>query len=540
MPRIDTILTNAVNERASDIHFASGGPVWMRLDGDLHPTGEAFSSEQLEDLLFEVLSETERLSLKDNKNIDKSYCQPGVGNFRINIFYTRRGISAVIRVLPEQIPSIQSLGLPPIVETIAQAPKGLILVAGPTGSGKSTTLAAILDFLNTSFPYHILTAEDPIEFVHENKRSLISQREIGNTCPSFASALKYALREDPDVILVGEMRDLETINLALTAAETGHLVLGTLHTRGAASTVDRIIESFPAMQQPMVRAMLAESLQAVISQTLLKKASGQGRVAAYEIMVNNFAISNLIREGKTFQIPSIMQTSRKEGMVLMDAHLKDLVAAGEVTQAEADGLLGAMGKHAVGGVKNATAAAAPAIKPSVPPAVPQPSKAPASAPIAKAAPAVVPAVPTANAPAPAPATKAPSAPAASAVAPKAAVPAMAVGDEEKESPTTWELESPLAPAPGAGVTEISDLEPMEVEVEMPTVTSIEPAVPSKVAPETVAAAPPVSAPVPKPVPAFRPVPQAPAAAPPVEAKPEPKRPTLPKAPPLRVPTKKVG
>lgn len=411
MRKIDEILKLAVESRASDIHFSSDQCIWARIDGDLNPFGEiVFSSEDLKTMLMEVCSATERERLETHKNLDKSYFIEGIGNFRVNIFYSRKGIGAVIRTLPSKIPTIDELGLPPVIKALAELPKGLILVTGPTGSGKSTTLSAIINHMNQNFPYHILTAEDPVEFIHPSKKSLVNQREIGHSCPTFADALKYALREDPDVILVGEMRDLETISLAMTAAETGHLVLGTLHTRGAASTIDRVIESFPAMQQPMVRAMLAESLQAVISQTLVKKASGKGRVAAYEIMVMNFAISNLVREGKTYQIPSAIQTGRKEGMLLMESHLRELAQAGEITEEDAEAVISSISrgghaqKQAAGGGANSGGGQPPAM--GAPSAPPPPMKAATPMPVPAASPMPVPSAAPTPAVTPAPANKA--------------------------------------------------------------------------------------------------------------------------------------
>jgi|GEM_PF-597566 len=343
MAKIDEILRAAVTRKASDIHFSAESPVMMRRHGDLEPLEpKVYSNQELQEMLFEIISESDKKKFTDHKNLDKSYSVPNCGNFRLNFFWTRRGVGAVIRWLPTRMPEIDDLGLPPIVKKLADLPKGLLLVTGPTGSGKSTTLASIINYMNTNFSYHILTVEDPVEFVHPCKKSLINQREIGQSCLTFADALKYALREDPDVILVGEMRDQETIGLALTAAETGHLVLGTLHTRGAASSIDRIIESFPATERPLVRAMLSESLRAVISQILLKGPEGNGRVAAYEIMVSNYAISNLIREGKTFQIPSILQTAKGEGMMQMEAHIRQLMAEGKVDPVEADAALSSM------------------------------------------------------------------------------------------------------------------------------------------------------------------------------------------------------
>jgi len=333
---MQNILRLASEKKASDIHFSAEEPIRFRVDGDLLAVTEnPLSASALEALLFEILSEEEQMKLHQQKNLDKSCQIPGAGQFRVNMFFNRKGIAAVLRTIPSQTPSLESLGLPEVIKKLAEKPRGLILVTGPTGSGKSTTLAAIIDYINSNFPYHILTVEDPVEFVHSSKRSLVNQRDIGHSCHSFQDALKYALREDPDVILIGELRDLETISLALTAAETGHLVFGTLHTRGAAPSIDRMIDSFPANQQAMIRAMLADSLLAVISQALLKKAEGKGRVAAYEIMVVNSAISNLIREGKVFQIEGVIQTGKKDGMVLLDQSLSALVSSGQVNFEEA-------------------------------------------------------------------------------------------------------------------------------------------------------------------------------------------------------------
>ena len=327
MAKIEYFLKAAVQQNASDIHFVSGEPTRFRVDGDLEAFDDKpISMEVLSELLFELISEEEKTKLFSQRNLDKSVSLKGIGNFRLNIFFTRNGLSAVMRTIPSKIPTIVDLNLPAVIPGLCQLDKGLVLVTGPTGSGKSTTLAAMINEINSTYKGHILTVEDPVEFVHQSKKSTVNQREIGSSCLSFTDALKYALREDPDVILIGEMRDLETISLALTAAETGHLVFGTLHTRGAGASVDRIIDSFPANQQSMIRAMLSESLRAVISQALFKKASGKGRVAAYEIMVVNNAISNLIREGKTFQIPNAIQVGKKEGMITMDQSMLDLVS----------------------------------------------------------------------------------------------------------------------------------------------------------------------------------------------------------------------
>lgn len=335
MPKIDQFLQMTVNLKASDLHFSSGLPTRVRIDGDLELLEETcLAHEEIQEIFFEILSEEEQAKLLKHKNLDKSFTAANIGSFRLNLFFNQKGMAAVLRTIPKKIPTLETLRLPPVISSFCKYEKGLVLVTGPTGSGKSTTLASMINHINESSKSHILTVEDPVEFVHESKLSLVNQREIGVSCLSFSDAIKYALREDPDVILIGEMRDLETIALALTAAETGHLVFGTLHTRGAGASIDRIIDSFPSDQQAMIRTMLAESLKAVVSQTLLKKAGGKGRVGAYEIMVVNNAISNLIREGKTFQIPSIMQTGKKDGMVTMDSSIIELVVNGEIDPEE--------------------------------------------------------------------------------------------------------------------------------------------------------------------------------------------------------------
>lgn len=336
MAQIDAFLKLAVQQNASDIHFSCQEFARIRVDGELVSIENSRQDpDELQAMLLEVLSDLERHRFIKHKNLDKSYTAEGIGNFRMNVFLTRKGIAAVLRVIPNQIPTMQELSLPSYFEKLIRLEKGLILVTGPTGVGKSTTLASMIHEINKTTRSHIVTIEDPIEFIHKSDKSLVNQREIGSSCDSFSDALKYALREDPDVILIGEMRDLETIELAMTAAETGHLVFGTLHTRGAAASIDRIINSFPADKQAMVRMVLSDSLQAVISQTLLKRADGKGRVAAFEVLTVNHAVSNLIREGKTFQIPSAIQTARKEGMILMDQYILELVKQGFVTKEEA-------------------------------------------------------------------------------------------------------------------------------------------------------------------------------------------------------------
>jgi twitching motility protein PilT len=322
------LLKETVSKRASDLHISAGEPPRMRLDGDLVTLDyPALSADEASALAFELCSPERRKRFEQDHDIDFSHAIPGVGRFRVNIFLQARGPGAVLRTIPTEIPSIEALQLPMLLTRLCERERGLVLVTGPTGSGKSTTLAAMVDLINQTWDAHILTIEDPIEFVHMSKRCLVNQREVGVHTESFSSALRSALREDPDVILVGEMRDLETISLALTAAETGHLVFGTLHTSSAAKTMDRIIDVFPAAQQNQIRAMLAESLEAVVAQQLLKKKEG-GRVAACEILVGNTAVRNLIREGKLHQIPSMMQTGQQAGMQTFDMAVADLAKRG--------------------------------------------------------------------------------------------------------------------------------------------------------------------------------------------------------------------
>ncbi|MCB0377657.1 MAG: type IV pilus twitching motility protein PilT [Bdellovibrionales bacterium] len=337
MAKLDDLFKIMVNNNASDLHLTSGSPPALRVHGDIEPLNyRPLTHEECHALIYEIMTPDQRKNFEDNWECDFSYSLENVGRFRCNIFNQRKGIAAVFRYIPSKIQTLQELNLPPAVRAICKEKKGLVCVTGPTGSGKSTTLAAMVDFINKEYNYHILTVEDPIEFVHENQRSIINQREVSNHTKSFAKALKAALREDPDVILVGEMRDLETISLAMTAAETGHLVFGTLHTMSAAKTVDRIIDSFPEEQQSQVRVMLSESLKAVVSQALFKKADGSGRVAALEIMMANNAIQNLIREGKTFQIKSTMQTSSRAGMQTMESTVNQLLVDGLITKEAAE------------------------------------------------------------------------------------------------------------------------------------------------------------------------------------------------------------
>lgn len=341
MATIDELFKLMVDQGASDLHLSSGAPPFLRLHGNMVPLNyRELSNQEVQGLLFEILSEKQKKAFVEKWELDCAYTLPGVGRFRCNIFMQRKGLGAVFRVIPEKIKTASELGLPASVLDLIDCDRGLILVTGPTGSGKSTTLASMIHQINMTREAHIITVEDPIEFVHPNVKSLVNQREVGSHTKSFANALKSALREDPDILLVGELRDLETISLALTAAETGHIVFGTLHTNSAAKTIDRIIDVFPAGQQQQIRTMLAESLRGVVAQWLFSRADGQGRVAAFEILRNTKAISNLIREGKIHQIPSAMQTGSSQGMVLFEKYIDDLVKKGKVSAQDAKTFLG--------------------------------------------------------------------------------------------------------------------------------------------------------------------------------------------------------
>jgi len=316
----------------SDIHLKEDKPIMLRIDGDIMiPDEDIVSSAELQEFANDTLNEGQKNRLEEVRDVDLAI-EIGSCRFRANFFYTADGLSAVLRKIETEIPSMVQLNLPHVMQAIAEKPNGLVLVTGPTGSGKSTSLAAIIDTINDTKKGHILTIEDPIEYIHHAKNCSISQREMGRDAESFASALRASLREDPDVILVGEMRDLETIQLALTAAETGHLVFATLHTSGAPNTINRIIDVFPAEQQSQVRAQLSQSLQMVVTQKLFKKSDEEGRVAAFEVMVCNHAVRNLIREGKIFQIETVMQTARAEGMVTMDKAIEELVSTGKISE----------------------------------------------------------------------------------------------------------------------------------------------------------------------------------------------------------------
>ena len=336
MPQIDQFLKVLVEQGGSDLHLTTGSPPVMRVHGHMQRVKfRELTAKDMETLVYEIMEEEWRMRFLDQMDFDFAYEIEDVARFRVNVFWQRKGLGAVLRTIPSNVLTADQLGLPDAVRKFCMLTKGLVLVTGPTGSGKSTTQAAMVDLINESRADHILTIEDPIEFTHPNKKCLVNQREVGGNTRSFTNALRAALREDPDVILVGEMRDRETIELGITAAETGHLVLGTLHTASAPKTVDRIIDVFPADQQEQIRAMLADTLKGVISQVLLRQKSGRGRVAAMEIMVGTSAVSNLIREGKIHQIPSIIQTGKKDGMQLLDQHIMEFLMAGQIDATEA-------------------------------------------------------------------------------------------------------------------------------------------------------------------------------------------------------------
>ena len=335
---ISELLAFSVKNKASDLHLSAGLPPMIRVHGDVRRINlPPLDHKDVHGMIYDIMNDGQRKAYEEMLEVDFSFAIPGLARFRVNAYNQERGAAAVLRTIPSKIMSLEELNCPRIFADLSLKPRGLVLVTGPTGSGKSTTLAAMVNHVNETEYGHILTIEDPIEFVHESKKCLINQREVGPHTLSFNNALRSALREDPDVILVGELRDLETIRLALSAAETGHLVFGTLHTSSAAKTIDRIVDVFPADEKEMVRAMLSESLQAVISQTLLKTKDGSGRVAAHEIMVATPAIRNLIREAKIAQMYSAIQTGSSVGMTTLDQTLTDLVKRNVITAAAARG-----------------------------------------------------------------------------------------------------------------------------------------------------------------------------------------------------------
>lgn len=336
MARIDAFFKLMNEQGASDLHLASGQPPALRVRGEIERVKfKVLDSDDLRGMLYEIAPEQKIKVFEETGDIDFGYEIPGLARYRANFFMQRNGVAAVFREIPSAIMTADQLGLPPVVSKLATLPRGLILVTGPTGSGKSTTLAAIIDVANRARKDHIITVEDPIEFVHQSQGCIINHREIGIHTHSFATALRGALREDPDIILVGEMRDLETISLAVEAASTGHLVFSTLHTSSAYKTVDRVIEVFPSQEQPLIRSTLADGIRAVIAQTLFKRIDRKGRVAALEILIANPAVRNLIREGKTHQIPSMIQTGKKYGMILLDDSIMGLYKKGIISAEDA-------------------------------------------------------------------------------------------------------------------------------------------------------------------------------------------------------------
>ncbi|HEX6667200.1 MAG TPA: type IV pilus twitching motility protein PilT [Solirubrobacterales bacterium] len=332
------VLGHMVEVKASDVHITPGFPPAVREKGKIHPM-EGFpvlNGQQTREIVYGILNDDQRKRFETNQQLDFAYAIPGVARFRVNCFFQRGSVSAAFRLVPQEIPDLDSLGVPQVLRDLTRKPRGFVLVTGPTGSGKSTTLAAMIDVINQDREDHILTIEDPIEFLHRHKRSIVNQREVGSDAPDFSLGLRAALRQDPDVILVGEMRDLETVSTALTAAETGHLVFATLHTQSTAQTVDRIIDVFPPAQQAQVRTQLSIALQGIVTQQLLPTLDGRGRVVACEVLIPTPAVRNLIREGKTHQIYGALQTSGAVGMQTMDADLARLVRGGKVSRALAE------------------------------------------------------------------------------------------------------------------------------------------------------------------------------------------------------------
>ncbi|MDD3347411.1 type IV pilus twitching motility protein PilT [Oscillibacter sp.] len=336
MQSFEELIASAISMRASDLHLSVAIPPTVRVDGELTPMGETkCTPDDVRSVAESIMNERQKETLAECGEVDFAYSSPQVGRFRINIFRQRGSIAMAVRVLNLRIPTPRELGIPQVVVDLCAKKRGLVLVTGATGSGKSTTLASLINVINETYTHHIITLEDPIEYLHKHRKSIVNQREMGSDSRDYASALRAALRQDPDVILAGEMRDLETISIAVTAAETGHLVFSTLHTVGAANTIDRIIDVFPPYQQQQIRTQLADVLECVVSQQLVPNASGKGRVAAIEVMLSNSAVRNNIRESKTFQIHSVMQTNRKIGMCTMDDALLDLFRSGAISREDA-------------------------------------------------------------------------------------------------------------------------------------------------------------------------------------------------------------
>jgi twitching motility protein PilT len=327
------VLLEVLEKNASDLHMTAGSPPMVRLRGHLEPLDyPVLTPQDVRETIYSILTNDQRQKLETDWQIDFAYAIPGKARFRVNAYFQRAALAVAMRLIPQEMPALDTLGVPPVLRDFTKKPRGFVLVTGPTGSGKSTTLAAMIDVINEERREHIMTIEDPIEFLHRHKSCIVNQRELGADAKSFGTALKAALRQDPDVILVGEMRDLETISTALTAAETGHLVFATLHTQDTAQTVDRIVDVFPPEQQQQVRVQLSVGLQGIVTQQLLPTADGRGRVVACEVLVPTPAVRNLIREGKTHQIPSALQTGAQHGMLSMDASLAQLVREGKITR----------------------------------------------------------------------------------------------------------------------------------------------------------------------------------------------------------------
>jgi twitching motility protein PilT len=375
MAKLDELLIMMKHQNASDLHLSSGSAPYLRVHGEMVKLNyREVANDVCQSLIFQILTEAQKEHFFEHWELDFSYPLPDVGRFRVNVFMQRHGVAAVFRMIPEKPETVEELGLPEQLLDLLDASEGIVLVTGPTGSGKSTTLASMIHSINMTRPAHVITIEDPIEFVHQNQKALISQREVSSHTKSFHAALRAALREDPDIILVGEMRDLETISLAVTAAETGHLVLATLHTNSAVKTVDRIIDVFPESQQGQIRSMLSESLRGVVAQALLPTADGLGRVPIVEILVNVPAVANLIREEKTFQIHSMMQTGRSFGMITFETAVNDLMRRGIITTEVGNNFLArrSAGSSAARFGKGQTQSSAPKPHPK-PAGLPQPA-----------------------------------------------------------------------------------------------------------------------------------------------------------------------